>query len=75
VEVKIGVQSIPREITVETTDSVEEVEAALRAATDSGTLFVLRNGNGGTVMVPGDKIGYVELIGVEQRRVGFGQYT
>jgi Protein of unknown function (DUF3107) len=72
VEVKIGVQSIPRELIVETASSREDVERELRAAVDGGGLFVLTDGRGGTVMVPADKIGYVEFIGSEQRRVGFG---
>jgi hypothetical protein len=72
VEVKIGIQSIPRELVVETTSSPEEVEQALTAAVADGGLFVLRDGNGGKTMVPADKIGYVEFTGSEQRRVGFG---
>jgi hypothetical protein len=72
VEVKIGIQSIPRELVVETTSSPEEIEQALTAAVADGGLFVLRDGNGGKTMVPADKIGYVEFTGSEQRRVGFG---
>lgn len=72
VEVKIGIQSIPRELVVETTSSPEEIEQALTAAVADGGLFVLRDGNGGKTIVPADKIGYVEFIGSEQRRVGFG---
>ncbi len=71
-EVKIGVQSIPRELVVETTLSVAEVEQALSSAVTDGALFVLPDGKGGKVMVPADKIGYVEFSGNESRRVGFG---
>ncbi len=71
-EVKIGVQSIPRELVVETTLSQAEVEQALSSAVADGGLFVLPDGRGGKVMVPADKIGYVEFSGNEQRRVGFG---
>ena len=71
-EVKIGVQSIPRELVVETTLSLAEVTQALSSAVADGGLFVLPDDKGGKVMVPADKIGYVEFSGNEQRRVGFG---
>jgi Protein of unknown function (DUF3107) len=72
VEVKIGVQSIPRELVVDTPSSADEVERALTAALASGTTFVVRDEKGGKVIVPADKIGYVELNGPEERRIGFG---
>jgi hypothetical protein len=72
VEVKIGVQSIPREIVVETPSSPDEVERALTAALANGSTFVVRDDKGGKVLVPADKVGYVELNGAEQRRIGFG---
>ena len=71
-EVKIGVQSIPREIVVETPSSPEDVERSLLAAMKDGGMFSLRDEKGGRVLVPADKIGYVELSGSEQRRIGFG---
>jgi hypothetical protein len=72
VEVKIGVQSIPRELVVETSSSAGEIEQALRDAMADGGLFVLHDGKGGTTLVPAEKIGYVEFAGADQRRVGFG---
>jgi Protein of unknown function (DUF3107) len=72
VEVKIGIQSIPRELVVETNASAEEVERSLAKALSDGGLFVLTDDRNGKVMVPADKIGYVEFSGVEERRVGFG---
>ena len=71
-EVKIGIQSIPRELVVETDSSPEEIERALASALADGGLFILPDGKDGKVIVPADKIGYVEFSGVEQRRVGFG---
>jgi len=71
-EVKIGVQSIPREIVVETPSSPDEVERSLHAALRDGGMFSIRDEKGGLVLVPADKIGYVELSGSEQRRIGFG---
>ena len=71
-EVKIGIQSIPRELVVETNASAEEVERSVAKALSDGGLFVLADDKDGKVMVPADKIGYVEFSGVEDRRVGFG---
>lgn len=71
-EVKIGIQSIPREIVIDTSVSQDEVERLLANALTDGGLFVLPDERGGRVLVPADKIGYVEFIGAEQRRVGFG---
>jgi Protein of unknown function (DUF3107) len=72
VEVKIGIQSIPRELVIDTDTPAGEVERSLTAAVSEGGLFTIRDNKGGTVMVPADKIGYVEFSGNEHRRVGFG---
>ena len=71
-EVKNGIQSISRELVIETRASPEEIERSLASALADGGLFVLMDGKDGKIMVPADKIGYVEFSGVEQRRVGFG---
>ena len=73
-EVKIGIQSIPRELVVETNVPAEKIESSLAEALASGGLFTLLDDRDGKVIVPADKIGYVEFTGVEQRRVGFGQH-
>jgi Protein of unknown function (DUF3107) len=72
VEVKIGIPSVPRELRIETPSTPEEVESALKAAVaaDAGIL-VLTDVNGGKVLVPADKIAYLEFGGNEPRRVGF----
>lgn len=71
-EVKIGIQMGPRELVVETTASADEVKRALAAALADNTLFALTDKRGGTVLVPPDKIAYVELDQAEPRRIGFG---
>jgi hypothetical protein len=72
VEVKIGIQSVPRELVVETEATADDVEAALKAAVaaESGVL-VLADSKGGRVLVPAEKIAYLEFGGNEPRRVGF----
>ena len=71
-EVKIGVQSISRELVIETNSSPQDVEHALTQAVAEGGLFILPDDKGGKILVPADKIGYLEFTGSEQRRIGFG---
>ncbi len=70
-EVKIGIQMAPRELVVETESAVEDVKQALTAALADNKLFVITDKRGGTVLVPADKIAYVELDQAEPRRIGF----
>jgi hypothetical protein len=71
VEVKIGIQSAPRELIVETESDADDIEAALKAAiADSGVLAVA-TAKGGRVLVPADKIAYLEFGDSQSRRVGF----
>ena len=73
-EVKIGIQSVPRELVVETDTPAEEIERSLSAALEQGdhAIFALSVAKGGRILVPADKIAYVEFGGTESRRVGFG---
>ena len=73
-EVKIGIQSVPRELVVETGTPAEEIERDLSAALKDGehSVFALSVAKGGKVLVPADKIAYVEFGDPEARRVGFG---
>jgi hypothetical protein len=72
VEIKIGVQHTGREVVLESTSSAEDVFASVTAAVGGGTVLSLTDDKGRTVLVPGDKIAYVEIGAVESRRVGFG---
>jgi Protein of unknown function (DUF3107) len=74
VEVKIGVQSVSRELVVETDTSAGEIERALAEALEKGdhAVFALSVAKGGRLLVPADKIAYVEFGASESRRVGFG---
>ena len=74
-EVKIGIQSIPRELVVDTDATAEEIErdlAAALAAKDGHALLALTTQKGGRVLIPADKIAFVEFGGDQSRRVGFG---
>lgn len=70
-EVKIGIQSVPRELILETESGEDAVEAALKAAVADDGVFVLADARGGKVLVPAKKIAYVEFGANEPRRVGF----
>jgi hypothetical protein len=76
-EVKIGITSVPRELIVETDTPAEEIERNLAAALEGadGTVFAVEVVKGGKVLVPADKIAYVEFVGPESRRMGFGNIT
>jgi hypothetical protein len=71
VEIKIGIQSAPRELVVETESAADEVESALKEAIADSGVLVLTVVKGGRVLVPADKIAYLEIGGTETRRVGF----
>ena len=72
-EVKIGVQFAPRELSLESSQSAEEVAQAVADAlkADLGVLTLVDE-KGRRVLVPADKLAYVEIAENEQRRVGFG---
>lgn len=72
-EVKIGIQNAPRELIVDTDASAEDVERSLTAAMAEGGVFALNDETGGKILIPADKIAYMELSSAEPRRVGFGQ--
>jgi Protein of unknown function (DUF3107) len=75
VEVRIGIQSAPRELVVDTDATAEEIERGLTAAlgaTGGAGVFTLSTPKGGRVLVPADKIAFVEFGGDQSRRVGFG---
>ncbi len=72
-EVKIGIQSVPRELVVETDTPADEIEQQLTSVlTGEHSVFALAVSKGGKILVPGDKIAYVEFGAPEARRVGFG---
>ncbi|MEC4019265.1 DUF3107 domain-containing protein [Streptomyces sp. H27-D2] len=72
-EVKIGVQHAPREIVLESAQSAEEVERAVSDALNGKTqLLSLKDEHGRKVLVPADRLAYVEIGEHAARKVGFG---
>lgn len=72
-EVKIGVQHAPREIVLECGQTADDVERAVAdALAGKAALLSLTDDKGRKVLVPADRIAYVELGEPTTRRVGFG---
>lgn len=71
-DVKIGIQHIGREVSVDTELSADEVLKALTEALDSDGVLTLADIRGRKVIVPANRIAFVELGEENARRVGFG---
>jgi hypothetical protein len=72
VEVKIGVTYAARELVIESAQSSEEVASIVAAALQDGSVLNLEDEKGRRVIVPVEKLAYVEIAEPEARRVGFG---
>jgi hypothetical protein len=73
VEVKIGVQHANRELVLESEQSPDEVQEAVAQALSGKTaLLQLTDDKGRRVIVPADRLAYVEIGEVSMRKVGFG---
>jgi len=73
VEIKIGVQNVARELTVESALTSEEVVSLVSAAlTGTSGVLALDDEKGRKIIVPVAQLGYVEIGEQSVRRVGFG---
>lgn len=70
-EVKIGVQFAARELVVDTDDNTETVEKLVAEAVSSGGVLTLVDHRGRRVIVPADKLAYVEIGKETIGQVGF----
>lgn len=70
-EIRIGILHAPREVTIDSNMSAEQVQAAVDAALNSGTALRLTDDKGRAILVPAAHIAYVDVAGPESRRVGF----
>ncbi|HEU4946692.1 MAG TPA: DUF3107 domain-containing protein [Kribbella sp.] len=72
-EVKIGVQHANRELVLESEQSPDEVQEAVAAAlSGKANLLQLTDDKGRRVIIPADRLAYVEIGEVSIRKVGFG---
>ena len=72
VEVKIGVQYAAREIVLESGQTPEAVEQLVTEAIEAGGVLALADERGRRVLIPVEKLAYIEIGEPQERRVGFG---
>lgn len=71
VEVRIGVTQVAREVVFESTDTPEKVTDEVSKALEAGTPLSLTDERGHRVIVPADRLGYIDIGPGQNRRVGF----
>jgi hypothetical protein len=72
VQVRITVANVNSDINFESSLSAADIQSAVNAALKSGEALTLEDIRGRVVLVPADKIGFVEIGEQTDRRVGFG---
>jgi Cu/Ag efflux protein CusF len=71
VEVRIGVQFAARELIVESNEDASAVESQIAQAVTAGGVLTLTDVKGKKVLVPAEKIAYVEIGTATLGTVGF----
>jgi hypothetical protein len=72
-EVRIGVKGAPRELSLESAESADDIQSAVeKALKDGAPAVTLVDEKGRRVIVATDKLAYVEVVESDARRVGFG---
>ncbi len=71
-EIKIGVNNIPREVSIDAEVGTEQVEQQLRQALAENGVLRLSDAKGRTVIVPAAQVAYLDLGQEHARPVGFG---
>jgi osmotically-inducible protein OsmY len=72
VQVRITVANVTSDINFESALSAAQIQSAVNAALKSGEALTLEDIRGRVIMVPADKIGFVDIGEQTDRRVGFG---
>ena len=70
-EVRIGVQDSAREVIFETKSSADEIAKEVENAVKNKSLLTLVDDKGRKILIPGERLAFVEIGAPEQRRVGF----
>ncbi|MCB0901841.1 MAG: DUF3107 domain-containing protein [Actinobacteria bacterium] len=71
-EVKIGVQYSPREISLEVEMTADEIRAMVEQAVSDNGVINITDVRGRQILVPVSTFSYIEIGPPEARRVGFG---
>jgi hypothetical protein len=70
-EVKIGVQNAPRELTIDADVDAEQVEKLVAEAVAGNGVLTLSDVKGRRIVVPAEKIAYVDITTSLTGTVGF----
>ncbi len=70
-EVKIGVQNAQRELTIDTTLDADGVQEAVAEALKEGGVLSLTDIKGRRILVPGERLAYVDIATGVSGTVGF----
>jgi hypothetical protein len=70
-EVKIGVVNASRELTIDTALEASDVEEQVKSALSAGGVLSLADAKGRRVVVPVEKLAYVEITTSSVGQVGF----
>ncbi len=71
-EVRIAVTRVTSDLVFESAMSTSEIKSAVTASLASGNPLTLSDIRGHEIIVPSDKIGFVQVGDPSSRRVGFG---
>lgn len=71
-KVRISITNVGSELSFECPSSPAEIKASVTAALSAQAPLILQDVQGHEIIVPADKIGYVEIGEPAERRVGFG---
>ena len=71
-EIRIGILHAPREVVLESAQSVDEVQAAVDAALSGASTLRLQDEKGRIVIIPSAHLAYIDIAASEPRRIGFG---
>jgi hypothetical protein len=73
VEVRIGVKGAPRELSIESGQSADEIQSLVeKTLKDGAPTLTLVDEKGRRVLVSTEKLAYIEIAEADSRRVGFG---
>ena len=71
-EIRIGIVHSSRELTLDSEDTTEVVQEAVQKALKDEAPLILKDRRERQVLVPIDKLAYIEFGGPVDRKVGFG---
>lgn len=71
-QVRIAVTEVSSELSFECPSTPDEIKEAATAALASNSPLLLTDVRGHEILVPAQKIGYIEIGQPVERRVGFG---